>query len=185
MGASTSGGLTGYLGYVAWLFRVGFKSHEARAIRTARDAFKAKVDALRSDVAASKEIADNTYVSLKAEWAEVELALQDFLTAAAGQADVVKKVLTARAEAQRQSWQSSLQAIRVTASNAIEQGRSEVDAAFRRLAADTEKKIEAKLGQASAAGDDSWKAIKGGLEETKSVYDRTWKKISEAIARVR
>jgi hypothetical protein len=153
-------------------------------IRAARDAFKAKVDALRSDIAASKAVADDTYVSLKAEWAEVELAFQDFLAAAAGQANIVKQAVTDRAEAQRKSLHSSLQAIRATASDALDQGRIEADAAISRLAAETEK-AAAKLGQVSAAGDDSWKAIKGGLEEITSAYDRTWKKISEAIARIR
>lgn len=61
---------------------------------------------------------------------------------------------------------------------------AEWDAAIRRLAVETEK-AQAKLGKASAVGDESWKAIKSGLEEAISVYDRTWKKIAEAIAKGR
>lgn len=37
-------------------------------IRTARDAFKAKVDALRSDAAATKAITDDAYAVIEAEW---------------------------------------------------------------------------------------------------------------------
>ena len=95
-------------------------------IRATRDAFKANVEALRADVAAVREVADNTYTSLVAEW----------------------------------------------------------DAAIRRLAVEAEK-AEAQLWKASAVGGESWKAIKSGLEEAVSVYDRTWKKISEAIAKGR
>ena len=87
-------------------------------IQTARRAFKVKVDDIRADAAAVKGTADDAYVALEAEWAEVELGFQAFLTAAAGQADVVKKALAARAEAQGKSWQSSLSAIRAAASNA-------------------------------------------------------------------
>ncbi len=61
---------------------------------------------------------------------------------------------------------------------------AEWDAAIRRLAVEAEK-AEAKLWKGSAVGGKSWKAIKNGLEEAVSVYDRTWKKISEAIAKGR
>jgi transcriptional regulator len=72
-------------------------------IRTARDAFKAKVDAaVRSDLAAAEAITKEAQVGIEAEWTEVELAFQDFLAAAASHASIVKKALTARAEAQRQ-----------------------------------------------------------------------------------
>ncbi|MFH1341940.1 MAG: hypothetical protein ABIL01_12175 [Pseudomonadota bacterium] len=43
---------------------------------------------------------------------------------------VVKKALTDRAEAQRQSWQTSLQAIRASAAATIHQARGEVDASM-------------------------------------------------------
>ena len=153
-------------------------------IRTARDAFKAKVDtAVRSDFAAAEAITKEAQVGIEAEWTEVELAFQDFLAAAASHASIVKKALTARAEAQRQAWQSSLQAARATATEVIDQARGEADAVMRRLAAEAEK-AEAKVGQVSVAGDESWKAIKGGLDEAISIYDRTWKKISDAIAKI-
>jgi acyl-CoA hydrolase len=152
-------------------------------VRTARDAFKANVDAVRSDAASVKPIADDALVAIMAKWTEVELAFQEFLTAAAGQANVVKKALADRAEAQRQSWQSSLQATRATALAAIDRASAEADSAVRRLAAETEK-AEAKLGRVSAVGDESRKAIKSGLDEAISIYDRTWKRISEALSKI-
>jgi hypothetical protein len=152
-------------------------------IRTARDAFKAKADAVRSDVAAAKAVADDAYVAVEAEWTEVELAFRDFLTAVEGQANVVKATLAARAEAQRRSWQSSIQAIQTAAAGSIEAALGEADAALRRVSAETEK-VEAKLGKVSTAGDESWKAIKGGLDEAISVYERAWKKVSEAVAKI-
>lgn len=90
-------------------------------------------------------------------------------------------MIIARAEAQRESRQSSLQSVQATASDVIEQARGEIDAAIRRLTVETEK-AEAELEKTSAVGGESWKAIKSGLEEVISVYDRTWKKISETIA---
>lgn len=153
-------------------------------IGAARDAFMAKVDAVRLDAATARELADSTYAELDAEWAEVELAFQDFLAAAAPQAAVVKKALTARSEAQRQSWQSSLYAIRAATADAIEQAHTEAYAGLRRLAAETAK-AEARLGHVSATSDESWTAIKGDLKETISVYERTWEKISKAVSKMR
>jgi hypothetical protein len=153
-------------------------------IRTARDAFKAKIDATAgSDFAAAETITKEAQVDIEAGWTEVELAVQDLIAAAASHASVVKKALTARAEAQRHAWQSSLQAARTTAMVVIDQTRGDADTVIRRLAAEAET-AEAKLGQVSAAGDESWKAIEGGLEEAISIYDRTWKKISEAICKI-
>lgn len=152
-------------------------------IRAARDAFKAKVDAFGADASAPEASADKLRHAAETEWTEVELAFQDYLKAAAGQAGVVKKALADRAEAQRRSWQTSLEAIRAGATASVDQARGEVDAAIRRLTVEAEK-AEARIGKVSAAGDESLKAIKGGLDEAISVYVRTWKKISEAVSKI-
>lgn len=152
-------------------------------IKTARDAFKVKVDAIRLDASAAKAAGGKAYDAAEAEWTEIESAFQDYLKAAAGQAGVVKKALADRAEAQRQSWQTSLQAIRASAAATLDQARIEIDAAIRRLTVEAEK-AEARIGKVSAAGDESWKTIKGGLDEAISVYVRTWKKISEAVSKI-
>jgi acyl-CoA hydrolase len=135
-------------------------------------------------VAAARKVADANYALLEAEWTEVELAFYDYIAVASGHASIIKQALAARAEAQRKSWQSSLQAIRVTASQAIDDARAEGEAAIRRVAAETDK-AEAKLGKASAVGGESWKIIKDGLEEARSVYDQAWKKISTAFLKDR
>lgn len=152
-------------------------------IKVARDAFKAQVDAAQAEAATAKGIADKAFATLEAEWVEVELAFQAFLTAAAGQADVVKKAIAARAEAQRKAWQGSLDAVRKAGTDAVNQARLELDAAVRRLTAEAER-TQAKVGKVSTAGDESWKAMKDGLEEIRSVYDDTWKKINDALAKI-
>ena len=153
-------------------------------IRNSRDAFKAKVDAAaRSDFAVAEAITKESQIGIESEWTAVEMAFQDFLTAAASHASIAKEALTARVEAQRQAWQSSLETTRATAMAGIDQARGEADKLIRGLAAEAEK-AEAKYGQVSTAGGDSWKAIKVGLEDAISVYDRTWRKISDAVAKI-
>lgn len=153
-------------------------------VRVGRDALEAKVDALKSDAAAAKAVADDAYLAIERELAEIESAFRDFLAAAEGQANLVEETLTARIEAQRLSWQTSLRAAQASVSATIDQALAESDSALRRLATET-KKAEATLGRASAAGDESWKAIKSGVEEVVSAYGRTWKQIADAVSKIR
>lgn len=149
-------------------------------IKTARKAFSEKADTLRTD---AKEAGEEAYAALEAKWTDVELGFQDYLTAAAGQADSVRKALVVRGEAQRVSWQKSLDVVRSSASEAIERARGDIDAIAAQLA-ETATKAEANLGKVSASGNESWKVIQHAIEETRAVHERAWKKISESFAKL-
>jgi prefoldin subunit 5 len=133
------------------------------------------------------------------EWAkqkldEIEAALVSLDNAAGtlkndARAEADRAVVRIRAT--RDAFKASVDALRADAAdvreavgNTYASVEAEWDAAIRRLAVETEK-AKAIFGKASAVGDESWKAVKSGLEEAISVYDRTWKKISEAIAKGR
>lgn len=150
-------------------------------LKSERDRLQKGFESLRADVEARRGVADEVYDFLQASWIDVEIAFQDFLTTISSQTDVVKATIAAQAEAQRQSWLKSIDAVRASASDVVDRARGEVDAAIAQLD-DAGKKVEAKLGQASAAGDVSWQALKVGIEETKQAHLRTWKKISEALS---
>ena len=154
-------------------------------LRSARDDFKTRVEAARTEaVAANKAVTEATLAASQAAWTRVELAYQDYLKAAGDNASVVQTAITARAEAQRQAWQSSLQSVRANAVGAIDYARGETQAAFQRLAAETDK-AGSKLGGVSAAGAESWQAIKLGVEDTMSAFERTWKKVYELVGNIR
>lgn len=127
----------------------------------------------------AKELQD----ALDDEWVEVETSLQSFLAAAAGEAGAVRRLVVARADAQRQSWEASLQAFRDQATETVEKARQDLDAAIRRLS-DEADKFQAKIGEAKDAGDESWAAVKTGLAEAKEVHDRTIEKIKGAFAKL-
>jgi hypothetical protein len=162
------------------------KAQEALVqFREARDAFKTKVDALQSDLGASKQVTDAAIAAATAQWTEVELAFQQFLKTSGDQASVVKEALAARAEAQRQSFHTSMQSIQANAAAALEQGRKEVESSLRRWTEEAEKTLGPKLNQLSAAGDETWSALKTGLDETAAVYEKTWSKITQAFSKVK
>jgi len=159
--------------------------------RTEAERALAQIEKARNDLsenfetlrAQGKVTGDYAYAALEAKWTEVELGLQNYLASAATQADTVKKALAARAAAQRESWQKALAVVQATASEAVERARIEVEAAADRLT-EAAAKVEAKFGQASNAGDESWKAIQSAIAETRSIHERTWKKITDSFAKI-
>jgi DNA anti-recombination protein RmuC len=162
------------------------KAQEALSqFREARDAFKTKVDALQADLSASKQVTDAAMAAATAQWTEVEMAFQQFLKTSGDQASLVRTALAARAEAQRQSFQTSMETIQASAATALEQGRKELDTALRRWTDEAEKTLGPKLSQLSAAGDETWSALKTGLDETAAVYEKTWGKITQAFSKMK
>jgi hypothetical protein len=162
------------------------KAEEALAqFRAARDDFQAKVTALQADLGDSKQVTDAALSAVSAQWTEVELAFQKFLGTAGDQAGVVKDALAARAEAQRRALLSSLETIQTNATSALEQGRKEMESSLRRWTEETEKTLGPKLTELSAAGDETLKALKAGMDETAAVYEKTWARISQAFTKTK
>jgi len=140
-------------------------------------------DDLRTETDEVKRVTKEGQAALDSEWVEVESTLQSFLTAVAAQAGTVRDMVVARVQAQRQSWEASLQGLRDQTAEAVEKGRRDLDTAIRRLSDEVEK-FQAKIGEAKSAGDESWQAVKNGLAEAKSAYDRTITKIKDTVSRV-
>jgi hypothetical protein len=121
--------------------------------------------------------------ALEAEWVEVESAFLAYLAVAKDQADAVRNIVAARAKAQRQSWEASLQDLRDQADDLVEKARGELDAAIKRLSDEAER-FQSRIGEVKDAGDESWKAVKSGLAEAKVVHHRTIQTIKDAFSKV-
>ena len=140
-------------------------------------------DGLRTEADTVKRSTQEVQNAIEAEWVEVESAFQSFLSAAGDQADTVRDVVAARAQAQRRSWEASLTALRKQATEIVDKARAEFDAAIKRLSDETEK-FQSRIGEVKDAGDQSWNAVKSGLAEARAVHDRTTQKIKEALSKL-
>ncbi|MGA0565164.1 hypothetical protein ACO2RV_22185 [Ancylobacter sp. VNQ12] len=140
------------------------------------DQFRSEADAVKSGV-------DDVQGALEAEWVEVESAFQSFLSAAKDQAETVRDVVVARAQAQRKSWETSFNELRAQAEAAVEKARGDFDAAIKRLSDEAER-FQARIGEAKDAGDESWTAVKAGVADAKAVHDRTIEKIKDAFSKL-
>ncbi|WP_454858841.1 hypothetical protein [Rhizobium binxianense] len=152
-------------------------------LKASRGTIQKIYDELRDEANAVKGSVEGIQDALDAEWVEVETVFQSYLAVAGDRAESTRDVVIARARAQRQSWEASLKALRDQAADAVETARSEFDAAIKRLSDEAEK-FQARIGEAKDAGDESWKAVKGGLVDARAVHDRTIQKIKDAFSKL-
>ncbi|NKB84865.1 sll1863 family stress response protein [Brucella grignonensis] len=152
-------------------------------LKTSRDTIQKIYDDLRDEAKSVKGSVEGIQDALEAEWVEVESVFQTYLAAVSDRAESTRDVVVARARAQRRSWEASLKALRDQAADAVETARGEFDTALKRLSDETEK-FQARIGEAKDAGDESWKAVKGGLADARAVHDRTIQKIKDAFSKL-
>jgi hypothetical protein len=152
-------------------------------LKAARLAFQNQYDALSADADNLKQQTTFVLDALDEEWIEVETTLQSFLSAIGDKADAVRSLVAARADAQRRSWEASLTGYRARATEILDRSRQEFESALR-LVSDEAEKIQARVGDAKDAGDESWAAVKDGLAEAKAVQDRTIEKIRTSISKL-
>jgi hypothetical protein len=117
-----------------------------------------------ADTVDIKGVGKGSYVSFGAELAEVELACQNFVTTVRDYANVIKQMITTRAEACSGYWLSFLEPILMTASDVIEQAYGEIDAAIRRLAGQIEKAGARPVKVSGSSGDDSGDGVRDSYE---------------------
>ena len=148
-------------------------------LQASRVKVKASYDQLLAETNAIKDDARKT---LETEWVEVESAFQAFLAAAKDQAETVRTVIQARADAQQKYWEKMIADMHTQAGNTVEKAHGEFDAALKRLSDETEK-FQARIGEVNDAGDESWKAVKAGLADAKAAHERTIEKIRNAFSK--
>jgi hypothetical protein len=161
-------------------------------IRSARDALQAYVTNadteaegwFRESAANAKQTLEDTQAEIEEEWIQAELAFQDFLAAVDDDAQMARKALAARARADREAIDASLDRIDAETTKAMEAARRDMDTALDWLSSEADM-VQAKAGQISAAGAESWEAIRAGLKEAHAVHARTAQSVSEAFQRLR
>ncbi|MCL6692390.1 hypothetical protein M8R19_27250 [Pseudomonas sp. R3.Fl] len=152
-------------------------------LKEARAKLREYTDDLRAEAGIAKLHAQEIQEAIEKEWAEAEAAFQSFLSSARDQADTVQRIISARAQAQRQYWEESTKKWRDQAAIAVEEARREFDAAIQQLSTETEK-FQSRIGEVKDASDESWKAVKEGLSNTKDIHRRTTQKIKEAFSKL-
>lgn len=150
-------------------------------LQQSRAAIQGYSDSLRDEADVARQHTSETLVKIEAEWLEVESTFQSFLSTTRDHAETVRNVLAARAAAQRKSWENTLRGFGEQAQETAEKARKDFDDVYRRLSSEVEK-VQARIGDARGAGDESWKALKAGLAEVRDVQSQTIQKIKTAFS---
>jgi|GEM_PF-1382090 len=154
----------------------------AARLREARVKLREYSDDLQTETDIAKHRVDEVKEAIEKEWIEVESSFQTFLSSTRDQAGTVHDIIRARAQAQRQSWETSTKKWRDQATSAIEKAQGEFNAAIQHLS-ETAEHFQNRIGEVKDASDESWKAVKEGLADAKDIHDRTIRKIRESFSK--
>jgi hypothetical protein len=116
-----------------------------------------------AEAAAIKDLINNTYLSSEVDWAELELACQNFTKTVRDYANIVGQVVTTGTEAGCEYWLSFLQPVLMSASDAIDVARNKIHTVTHRISEEIEK-AETKPAEASTTDDQPSKGIKCDCE---------------------
>ena len=166
--------------------------HQLERIRTARDAFKDYVrtaeneasTAVHDGIDRSRQAIQVAESEIEREWEEASLALQKLLNAASDNVDFARDVFRAQAQAEREALKANFDRISAETSDAMENIRSDLDDALQRLSKETAR-VEARAGEISSVGAESWQIIRQGISDAHAVNKRTTEKVAAAFERLR
>jgi hypothetical protein len=153
--------------------------HAHRAIahlHSIRSVFAQRLARIGAKMPLTQDAIENAMAELNHEWHGVDIAFEAFLAAAVERPDLLQSARAARTKARTQSWETALDHVRTASSIAVEQARRDLDAIMGSIAAE-----QVKLRTFSIASDQAWKTMRLRLDETRTIYERTWTNILEAL----
>jgi len=171
--------LAASLGALAGELHGEARVHAHRAIahlHSIRSVFAQRLDRIGAKIVFPHDAIEKTTAELDREWNGVDVAFEAFIAAVAERPEMIHSAREARARARTRSWETALDHVRTASAVAVEQARRDLDAIMGSIAAE-----QVKLRTFSIASDQAWKTMKLRLEETRTVYERTWTRIMEAL----
>jgi vacuolar-type H+-ATPase subunit H len=165
--------------------RVGALRDEAKTqtekaisdIRAQRDVFQKAISDQQNENEAAWMKARS---DLASNWATFETSVQKYMTDARNTAEQQQSMFMARAEAQRQAWQQSIETMLRQAGTFAAAKRQDLDAAVNHVKAEAEA-AKSKLDATGRAGEQSWVAMRTALEESRAAFDKASKKAQDAF----
>jgi hypothetical protein len=154
-------------------------------LRTTRDAFHARIDAIVADGKQKSEAQlAEARAALDAQWSEFERQLDGYFATASAEIALRSAVLQAREKAEEQYWQQAIATLKTEEQTVVAEQRPAIDAAIAALQsyADAAKTRLAKIQQ---AGSDAWSALADSLADARRAFDKAYAGVEAAIERAR
>ncbi len=146
-------------------------------IRAQRDVFQ---EAVRNQQNEGEAAWAKAKTALDANWASFEACVQKYMNEAQKNTEQQQATFKARAEAQRNAWQETINGLRGTVTAFAAGRRQDLDAALGHLKAEADA-AKSKLETKQKAGEQSWAAMRTALEESRTAFDKASQKALEAF----
>ena len=154
-------------------------------LRATRDAYGAKFDAVLADGRQQTEATvAEARAALEAQWSEFERELEGYFTSINSEIALRKQVFQARAKAEEAYWRQAIADLQASAASAVAERRAGLEARIAALQAVTDG-ARARLVRLQLAGGETWSALRDGLAEARSVFDKTYEAVRAALERAR
>jgi hypothetical protein len=154
-------------------------------LQAIRQAYGAKLESLLADGAQQTEaMIAEARAALDARWSEFEHELDGYLTTINSEIALRKQVFQARAKAEEAYWRQAIADLQASASSAVADRRAALETRIAALQAVADG-ARARLVKLQMAGGETWSALRDGLAETRTVFDKTYDAVRAAIQRAR
>ena len=144
-----------------------------------RDAFG---NAIKKQETPTEDAWAKTKAALESEWKAFEASLQRYFDESREQSGQQVAVFRASAEAQRKTWQYSIEEIRRATAGLASEQKVQAEAAMKRMKADADA-AKVKLDAVGHAGTESWSAYKAALAATRAAFDSAAQAAQDAFKR--
>lgn len=148
-------------------------------LKKRRDEFQA---ALQKQTEAGEAAWERTRRDLEAQWHGFEAELKTYFGNVGMQIEQQQTTFREVADAQLKAWHNAADKVWDAAAQVAATGRSEVDAAVKRMRADATE-AEARLQKVRQAGSESWAVLSGALAETRKAFDQANRAAWDAFKR--
>ena len=154
-------------------------------LRTARDAFRARIEVLVADGAqrTDAQLAE-ARTALDAQWGEFERSLDAYLTSTETGTALRNAVLQARDKAEELYWQQAIATLKTEETGVPADQRPAIDSAIAALQSYADA-AHARLDKLQQAGNDAWSAVQSGLSDARQAFDKAYEGVQAAIEKAR
>jgi hypothetical protein len=152
-----------------------------QTLRIKRDVYRAQAKKAVANITTwTKTQAANAQKELDDDWVAYQVGRDEYLDAVKANLATRQAALSAELDASRQSWQSSIDDLRVRARTLSAEQRAAIDASITALKADADD-AKTRVGRLREASGEAWKTAQKSLSDAKTLFDETYASIRKTI----
>lgn len=152
-----------------------------QSLRARRDAYRELAKAAVADVSTWTETQTTELQKrLDDDWSAYQSARDDYLEAAKADLATREATLNVELDANRQSWRSAIEDLRVRARTLSADQQAAVEKRIAALKAEADE-VKARIGRLQAASSEAWQKAQQGVADARKIFDESYGSIRKTI----